>query len=656
MLSEDYKQYFKMMMDRFKIKSLDKLSPEEKKKFFTAVDKSYKAKNEDLKEMTPPMSVSNPKAHAKLVQKALDRAKERQLPGTKTKLGTALQNKNHEKHSLAKKIIDKIKGKKKDKPKTNISKSDSQKYADLYGGGAKVENVAPNHDGKAAPHGSGYKEVDEGKKQYGQKLTDDFFKSVKKFEQEVIVLGKMATKIRGDRTDEKIILKMYKKHMGPFIELIRSWNDTTQNNPHISEGKIQVQGIGMYDDKTLKKKILGMTKDLQKLAKNDEWSKSSENAIKALGRMWGAYQDWSRNNESVNESLLKQIKQAEKIAKSMSGNMTGAVKGIEKIRRGLSRHKRVRVALRKYNESVDEGKLSEDYKNSEWEVYVADEKGKEKIVKKAKSKRAGVILYNKLINSGLMYYEVGMRVVKESVNEGIFGKFDTGAGFKGNGMTVYDRNQEKSGDFRDIVHIAPNGKITIYDKNVKKEPKLMQSLNKISQEFKKTFKESVNEDVFAIVDKYNDKKQDYDQVYFKDNNLNKVKKHMKKMGSKYGKMNLIRVKTNGKMSLVEGMDKRQAGETLKQLGGNKFIMMTGAKNFAVGPKGMGFKIGRNSKGVNYIRIDLDRGRDLYNMEFIQMRGGNLKVKSKVKGVYNDQLQKMFTKHTGMYTSLGTMGR
>ena len=590
MLSEDYKQYFKMMMDRFKIKSLDKLSPEEKKKFFTAVDKSYKAKNEDLKEMTPPMSVSNPKAHAKLVQKALDRAKERQLPGTKTKLGTALQNKNHEKHSLAKKIIDKIKGKKKDKPKTNISKSDSQKYADLYGGGAKVEsieeamsnrvkkaimvavqmggdmtgavkkiekikkglskdkkvmqalrlaneNTAPNHDGKAAPHGSGYKEVDEGKKQYGQKLTDDFFKSVKKFEQEVIVLGKMATKIRGDRTDEKIILKMYKKHMGPFIELIRSWNSTTQNNPHISEGKIQVQGIGMYDDKTLKKKILGMTKDLQKLAKNDEWSKSSENAIKALGRMWGAYQEWARNNESVNEAAMELNKIKDAI---------------------LMFQKKI-----KKQGSVTNARDEDHLKN---------------LIK--------------------VYKQMGGKGVKESMIEGIFGKFDTGAGFKGNGMTVYDRNQEKSGDFRDIVHIAPNGKITIYDKNVKKEPKLMQSLNKISQEFKKAFKESVN----------------------------------------------------------EGMDKRQAGETLKQLGGNKFIMMTGAKNFAVGPKGMGFKIGRNSKGVNYIRIDLDRGRDLYNMEFIQMRGGNLKIKSKVKGVYNDQLQKIFTKHTGMYTSLGTMGR
>jgi hypothetical protein len=81
--------------------------------------------------------------------------------------------------------------------------------------------------------------------------------------------------------------------------------------------------------------------------------------------------------------------------------------------------------------------------------------------------------------------------IENPVNEGIFGKFDTGAGFKGNGMTVYDRNQEKAGDYKDIAHIAPNGKITIYDKKVKKEPKLMQSLNKISQEFKKTFKESV---------------------------------------------------------------------------------------------------------------------------------------------------------------------
>tara|TARA_R110002073_G_scaffold47942_1_gene129265 strand:+ start:526 stop:1023 length:498 start_codon:yes stop_codon:yes gene_type:complete len=64
----------------------------------------------------------------------------------------------------------------------------------------------------------------------------------------------------------------------------------------------------------------------------------------------------------------------------------------------------------------EELKLTEDYKNSEWEVYVADEKGREKVVKVAKSKRAGVILYNKLINSD-KYHEVGMRV--KGYNEGL---------------------------------------------------------------------------------------------------------------------------------------------------------------------------------------------------------------------------------------------
>ena len=63
---------------------------------------------------------------------------------------------------------------------------------------------------------------------------------------------------------------------------------------------------------------------------------------------------YQEGKESVDENILKQIQQAEKIAKSMAGNMTGAVKGIEKIRRGLSHHKRVKVALKKYNESVNE--------------------------------------------------------------------------------------------------------------------------------------------------------------------------------------------------------------------------------------------------------------------------------------------------------------
>ena len=326
------------MMDKHGIKSLDQLSSEEKKRFFNAVDKNYKAKNEETLN-------ENPAVIATAARMAIQNKQ-----GNKVSVNTARQSsyskKDPQAHKKAKSLFQKIKDKiskkekKKSEPKKQ-SKSSAQKYADLYGGGAKVEsideamsnrvkkaimiavqmggnmtgavkkiekikkglskdkkvmqalrlaneNVAPNHDGKAAPHGSGYEEMD--------------------------------------------------------------------------EAKIQVQGIGMYDDKTLKKKIVQLASELQKNAKSGNWNKASENGIRALGRMWGAYQDYAMNNESVNE------------------------------------------------------------------------------------------------------------------------------------------------------------------------------------------------DVFAIVDKYNDKKQDYDQVYFKDNNLNKVKKHMKKMGSKYGKMNLIQVKPNGKMSLVEDTD------------------------------------------------------------------------------------------------------
>ena len=160
--------------------------------------------------------------------------------------------------------------------------------------------------------------------------------------------------------------------------------------------------------------------------------------------------------------------------------------------------------------------VNENYKNSEWEVYLKDEKGREKIVKKAKSKRAATILYNKIIKSD-KFYEVGMRAIKESVKEAV--------------------------------------------------------------------------------------------------------------------------------------DKKQGAEILNQLGGNRFIMMTGAKHFGVGREGLSFKIGKNSKQVNHIKIDYDRGRDLYNIKFDWVTKRGIKNKKTLKGIYADQLAKVFEKYTGMYTTL-----
>ena len=175
----------------------------------------------------------------------------------------------------------------------------------------------------------------------------------------------------------------------------------------------------------------------------------------------------------------------------------------------------------------------------------------------------------------------------------------------------------------------------------------IETLRNIIAVTKKKMGESINEDVYAIVDKFNQKKQDYDQVYFKDNNLNKVKKHMKKMGKKYGKMNLIKVKTNGKMSLVEAVSKSQAQEIMRQLGGRKFEMLMGVKSKGVGKDGLILHIGRNPKKVSHIVIDLDRGKDLYNLTFGKIFKYQFKVVKKLKGVGVEQLHDTIEKYTGL---------
>ena len=124
------------------------------------------------------------------------------------------------------------------------------------------------------------------------------------------------------------------------------------------------------------------------------------------------------------------------------------------------------------------------------------------------------------------------------------------------------------------------------------------------------------------------------------------KKGMKKM---FGKMypNCVKKKRKSEGKLKES---RVAKTILQQLGGNKFIAMTGAKNFGSSRNSLQFKIGRNSKSISHVIITL-KSSDLYEMEFIRIRGVKRTVVKKVKGVYADQLQTMFTKYTGMNTKL-----
>ena len=52
---------------------------------------------------------------------------------------------------------------------------------------------------------------------------------------------------------------------------------------------------------------------------------------------------------------------------------------------------------------------------------------------------------------------------------------------------------------------------------------------------------------------------------------------------------------------------------LTQMGGNKIVVMVGAKDMLAIENGLSFRFMR-SNGMNCVRIVLDEGADLYNME------------------------------------------
>ena len=97
--------------------------------------------------------------------------------------------------------------------------------------------------------------LDERQKHDSENLVIEFGKSFQKFTRAVHMLGKSMTNITGERTDEKIIQKAFKKHIIPFGRLIDSWNETQQKNPHLNEGRYHAW---RNDDSMTPKQKIGM--------------------------------------------------------------------------------------------------------------------------------------------------------------------------------------------------------------------------------------------------------------------------------------------------------------------------------------------------------------------------------------------------------------
>ena len=100
-------------------------------------------------------------------------------------------------------------------------------------------------------------------------------------------------------------------------------------------------------------------------------------------------------------------------------------------------------------------------------------------------------------------------------------------------------------------------------------------------------------------------------------------------------------------------DSKQIATTiLNQLGANKFIAMTGAKEFSVLKNGLRFRLPARlaTKGINLVLIELN-GLDLYNLRFYKNRGAKLDLIQSDENIYADTLTAAFKEATGLDTSL-----
>lgn len=97
-----------------------------------------------------------------------------------------------------------------------------------------------------------------------------------------------------------------------------------------------------------------------------------------------------------------------------------------------------------------------------------------------------------------------------------------------------------------------------------------------------------------------------------------------------------------------------AATILEQLGGRRFLVITGSKQPVAIENGLSLRLAKNKTNANILTIKLTPA-DLYDVEFkylaVGKNGVTDKTIEKSEGIYAEQLQDIFERVTGLYTTL-----
>lgn len=87
-------------------------------------------------------------------------------------------------------------------------------------------------------------------------------------------------------------------------------------------------------------------------------------------------------------------------------------------------------------------------------------------------------------------------------------------------------------------------------------------------------------------------------------------------------------------------------ETIRQQLGNGSLFMVGAKQLVAEERALRFRIMRNERGITHVRIEYAPD-DTYTVEFLAVRGANVRTVAKAEAVYVDAMHATLERETGL---------